>query len=71
MGTGASGHSGQTGAWPIWEPVFMGSHLEPRFVGVYWEPEATGAACDIRPVLGCVGVWIQRNIAGATSGLRS
>lgn len=63
---GASGHSGKTGTWPIWEPVFMDAHLEPRFVGADWEPEAIRAACEIGPVLGCVGAWIQRNILGAT-----
>lgn len=63
---GTLGHSGKTGTWPIWEPVFMGAHLEPRFVGADWEPEAIRAACEIRPVLGCVGAWIQRNILGAT-----
>lgn len=49
----------------------MDAHVEPGFAGADREPGATGAAHEIRPVLGYMAAWVQRDILGAASGLRS
>ena len=67
---GALGRSGQSGAGPIWEPVFMGAHLEPGLQEPTEDLEPQELP-EIRPLLGYMEACVQRNTLGATLGLWS